>query len=267
MLARIVVDSATRPTNEQVDSFEEYLTYLWWNGQIHRDYVLSRFPVAAYVDVPRADSLKPRFFSAQARAGRSRVKDLFGSPPLWELLEPPTSRRARTWRSSSSLYLFTHALDVTSPVCAGDFGGVVPLYSLTIAENKRRELQIWAESYRNHDRVWLSSGELELSAYRELADPASQLSTAGRGLCRSIEKATRKPTYYYLLRYYAHRQAEATRPCPGCGGRWHVARPNPSAPSFAQFEFRCHRCRLVSHCGVSTEGERRAGIGDSKRRR
>jgi predicted nucleic acid-binding Zn ribbon protein len=267
MLARIVVKSVTRPTEEQVDAFEEYLAALWWNGQINRDYVFSRFPVTAYVTVPRPDSLKPRFSSAQAKAALSRLNDLFGALPVWELLERPLLRRARTWRSSSSLYLFTHAFDVTSPVCAEDFDGGVPLYSLPITDAERRDLQRWAETYRDHDRVWLSSGKLELAAYRELAAPTSEISTAGRSLCRSIERATQKPTYYFLMRYYAHRAAEAKRPCPACGGRWHVARPSPTAPAFAQFEFRCRPCRLVSHCGVSIGGNRLARIGDFERRR
>jgi predicted nucleic acid-binding Zn ribbon protein len=158
----------------------------------------------------------------------------------------------------------THAFTTTSALCAEDFDGTIPLYALPITGQHRQDTQSWTEHYRNHDRLWLSSGPLELSSYRELADPESALATEGRQLCKTIEKATRKPTYYYLVRYYARRLHEAERACPGCGGRWRVRRPNPKATEFARFEFRCRRCRLVSHRGVSTDDQRRARIGEFK---
>lgn len=262
MLVKLHFQRSVASTDEVVDKLEWYLAELWLNGQIHRGHLVSRLPVAAYVDVPRADALKSRFHSASGKKVLAELERAAGRRLTAESLETAPTGRARTWRSASSLYLFTHAFDTTSAVRAEDFEAIVPLFSLPISLQDRRDLQSWAEHHRDHDRLWLLSGRLELPAYRELADPRSMLAMGGKELCRIIEKATKKPTYYYLKRYYAHRHDEAQRACPGCGRAWSVRRTNPKATEFARFEFRCRRCRLVSHCGVSIDGARYARIGE-----
>jgi predicted nucleic acid-binding Zn ribbon protein len=101
-----------------------------------------------------------------------------------------------------------------------------------------------------------------MRVYRELDDPRSDLARWGREQCARIEKATGKPTYYYLMRYFSHRSGEESRPCPLCGRRWAVRSLDEPEGGFSNFFFRCERCRLVSGIGVSLEGARRARIGD-----
>jgi predicted nucleic acid-binding Zn ribbon protein len=262
MLARIVVPGVEQASEEQLDALEGYVVALWWNGQIHGDYLLSRAPLAAYVDIPRSDSLHTRLLSPRGKAELALLKERTGRAPVGELLESLPPKRYRSWRSASSLYLFTHAFDSTSAVCAGDFPGVIPLYSLPVSISTREALQSWAEDYREFDRLWFASEDLETMAYRRLADPASKLSVAGRKLCRTVERATGKPTYYFLMRYHARRHGEEERPCPGCGGRWSMGQQVGKTPRVDWFDFCCQRCRLVSHCGASIDGARLARIGD-----
>lgn len=267
MLARLLLESPpsrVRERRDLLDALEAYLAELWWNGQIHRDHLISRAPLAAYVDLPRQGALSVQFHSAGGKKALARFEAQYGVTVSWNLLESRPLRRHRSWRSASSLYLFTHAFDTHAPLCVDGLDDAAPLYLLPITERARMDLQWWASDYRDHDRMWLSSGRLEMRAYRELADPTSVLCSRGRDLCRMIEKATRKPTYFYLQRYYAHHKGEQERPCPGCGGHWAVPRSNLADTRFSRIEFRCRRCRLVSPCGVSEEGERRARIGERR---
>lgn len=210
MLARLLLESPpsrVRERRDLLDALEAYLAELWWNGQIHRDHLISRAPLAAYVDLPRQGALSVQFHSAGGKKALARFEAQYGVTVSWNLLESRPLRRHRSWRSASSLYLFTHAFDTHAPLCVDGLDDAAPLYLLPITERARMDLQGWASDYRDHDRMWLSSGRLEMRAYRELADPTSVLCSRGRDLCRMIEKATRKPTYFYLQRYYAHHKA------------------------------------------------------------
>jgi predicted nucleic acid-binding Zn ribbon protein len=124
----------------------------------------------------------------------------------------------------------------------------------------------WAGTYKDLDKVWLASGALEIPAYKQLADPKSDLSVTGRDLCARIEEATEKPTFYYLTRYLGCNDGEAMRPCPLCGGEWRLSDQNADMSPFHKFQFKCDSCRLVSRIADSYEDERRARIGEYKRR-
>ena len=176
-------------------------------------------------------------------------------------------KRFPAWRRSSSFYLFTHAFDDASPVCCGDSGEPIPVYLLPIPDQDRRDLFSWAGSYKHLDNIWLNSGALEIPAYKQLADPTSQLSVAGRELCASIEKATQKLTFYYLKRYWGRSDGEATRVCPLCGRKWRLSNQPADMSPLHKFQFKCDSCRLVSRIADSYDDERHARIGEYKRRK
>jgi len=100
-----------------------------------------------------------------------------------------------------------------------------------------------------------------------LADPASELAEEGRDLCRAIESATGVPTFYYLMRYWGRPKAEERRRCPGCGDAWRTERPREPPNRFWQFDFKCDRCRLVSHLGAANDGGRRVRVGEFDEKR
>ena len=138
---------------------------------------------------------------------------------------------------------------------------------LPVAFEHKEQLYFWQRSYYHHDNIWLGSGALEIGAYRQLADPASELAEHGRDLCREIETATGVPTFYYLMRYWGRLKGEEQRLCPGCGTAWRTERSREWPGRFWQFDFNCDRCRLVSHLGVSTDGGRHTRIGEFDEKR
>jgi hypothetical protein len=269
MIIAKIVFGRGRPTREvdHLDLAESYLASLLRNGQINEYLLSSSRSITAVVELPRPDALSAKYLSKVGRKELRRVRVAFRRPPSSSLITRPLRRRWPSWQSASALYLFTHAFDRQSPVCAFNLTDALPLYELPISGQLREDVRSWALSYRDLDRVWLGSGTLEMPAYRQLADPSSQLSSVGRDLCSKIGQATRRRTYYYLNRYYGRRRNDDARLCPGCGGEWRVSEQHRETTKFARFEFCCHRCRLVSHTASSPEGGRTARIGEFHPRR
>lgn len=252
---------------DPIDAVHAYLASLLKNGQIGDDYLVRELqpPIEAYVKIPRPDALKTRHLSPWGRRTFNVITEVFGTQPIVESIEAATSRRFPSWRSAKSLYLYTHWFDDGPPLHSPEFAAPIPLYLLPITAERREYIHGWAQSYRDHDRIWIGSGRLEIPAYKELVDPASDLSQKGREHCAEIEAAIGKPTFYYLMRYYGRREGETERPCPGCGRPWSVRR-RKAAHRFAEFEFTCRPCRLVSHSSVTEEDERHARIGEYRPR-
>ena len=208
-----------------------------------------------------------RHHSQWGRERLKRVIEEFACVPRWTILEDNVPKRLPSWRRSSSLYLFTHAFRDASPVCCGDSGAAIPLYLLPISQQAREDAYFWSNHYRDHDNVWLGSGTLEVLAYRETADPKSELSSEGRESCREIEAATGKPTFYYLQRYWGRTVGEEKRLCPLCGRKWRTSTKETDKTPFWEFTFRCMQCRLVSHVACSYDNERHAAIGEYPQKR
>jgi hypothetical protein len=262
-IAKIIFGVArSTPNVNYADLAESYLASLLRNGQISEYLLSSSRPITAVVELPRPDAIDARHLSKWGRKALRRVRHAFGQTPSNSMIGHPSRRRWPSWKSADSLYLFTHAFDRQSPVCAFNSTDPLPLYTLPISDRLREEVHSWALAYRDLDRVWLASGALEMAAYRQLADPSSLLSRTGRDLCAKIGRATRRRTYYYLTRYFGRRRNEEARRCPGCGGEWRANQHRPTTTEVARFEFCCHRCKLVSHVAPALGGSRIAAIGE-----
>ncbi|MGV3772714.1 MAG: DUF2310 family Zn-ribbon-containing protein [Verrucomicrobiales bacterium] len=219
----------------------------------------------AHVLLAGPNAHKRRYHSSWAKNDLEKVIEAFGRAPTWTMLDDQANKRTVTWKAAPFLYLFTHAFTHGSPVCRGDGKGAIPIYKLPITFEQKDAFFSWKGSYKDHDHIWLGCGPLEVHAYRQLAEPESELSQHGRRLCQSVEDATGTPTFYFLLRYWARLKGEANRECPGCGRDWKVQREFRKH-HFWEFDFKCENCRLVSHVGDSTDGGRKSSIGDFRNR-
>ncbi|MFK7821023.1 MAG: DUF2310 family Zn-ribbon-containing protein [Planctomycetaceae bacterium] len=240
-------------TLEKYDHIYRGYSSGWCGGSLHY-----------YVNAAQLDAIDPKHFGKYTSQAHDAVAKAFGAAAQVQHLEDATDDRQFTrWEDSSSLYLFFTAFRVTAPVTCGDSGDAIPSYQLPISDETREGLYFWASEYQANDRLWFASGALELPTYRQLADPTSELSQAGRDLCKSVEDATEKPTYYYMMRYHGRLSGEETRACPGCGDTWHVRDEDLQDEPFHNFHFRCETCRLVSSVASNCEeGEEHAEIGE-----
>lgn len=264
-LANVIFGARHRkePT-ELEDVADSYLASLLHSGQICGEYFLTwtRGRLNAHVLIAGPGASEPRHHSKYGKQELRKVSDAFGRKPAWTLLDDNAPKRSSSWRSTPFLYLFTHAFDWASPVCRGDGKPPIPVFMLPMSFEHKQSLYFWQRSYYHHDHVWLCSGALEIGAYRQMADPNSDLAEHGRELCREIETATGLPTFYYLTRYWGRPKGEDKRRCPGCGAEWRTNTQPEISGRFWHFDFKCDRCRLVSHFGVSTDGGRHVRIGE-----
>jgi len=242
----------------------DYLAAALHNGQICGEYFYAwrKGTLRAYVHLASPTALAPKHHAKWSSERLKKVTSVFGRKPSCAIIEDATPRAPSGWSTAPFLYLFTNAFDSAPPVSRGDTGAPVPSYLLPLSYEDREQLYFWQSNYASHDHLWLGSGALEIPAYRQLADPTSELSHHGRDLCRTIQKATGTATFYYLMRYWGRPEGEDKRACPGCGRRWRTQYPNTEQLPFWQFHFHCDRCRLVSHLGVSTDGGRHTRIGE-----
>ncbi len=257
----------SRDEKSRSDIAEDYLAKLLHNGQIYGDYLFApcKGKLVAYTHIARPGALAKKHHSQWGINSLLDVVKTFGQVPQCEIIQDHVPKRFASWEKSPFLFLFTHAFDETSPVCCGNTGLPIPLYLLPISDQTRDELYFWASRFREYDNVWFSSRILEIPAYKQTADPRSELSAEGRELCQDVEKATGKRTYYYLHRYWGRNVGEQDRVCPMCGRKWRTS--NKESEPFWKFSFRCVRCRLVSHCAVSYDDERHAVIGEYPKRK
>jgi predicted nucleic acid-binding Zn ribbon protein len=244
---------------ELEDIAENYIASLFHAGQLCGEYFLTWIggELTCQTLMSGLDADKLRYHSPWSKPKLKAVTKAFGRKPVWKICDDDAPQRNISW-SAPTLHLFTHAFDWKSPLRRGDTGVGVPVFLLPLDFQQKNDLIRWQSEYVLHDRLWLNSGSLEMSAYKELVNPKSELSVAGRELCAEIEKATSVPTYYFLMRFSAPEQGVDSRPCPGCGKAWGYLQPL-DAP-FHHWPFRCERCRLVSTIGVDVN-RRRAKIG------
>jgi predicted nucleic acid-binding Zn ribbon protein len=262
-----------KPSNNNKDDLrdiaEEYLSSLRKFGQIYGETVLAWAKNELYglVKLAGINAFLKKYHTKYSLDSLQKIKVAFSSEPTWKIIENTGSKNAIHWQKARFFYLLTHAFDDTSPLCSGETGHPIPLYLLPIEDLERKRAYFWAESYRHLDNIWLTSGELEIPAYKQLVEPNSGLSKEGRILCETIEKRINIPTYYFLNRYWERRTDEENRACPNCGKNWRIKEDYLSTKGFHDFVFRCESCRLVSHLGNSFEDERKARIGEYKRNR
>ena len=249
---------------------EQYLSSLLHNGQICDGHLIgtSQGSLIAYLHLAGAAGRSLKHHSKYGRDHLAKITEYFGQSPRWVRLDDDAPRTDATWKDAPFLYVFTHMFDWESPLRRGDNGLAVPLYLLPGKHEDREEIYFWQSSYHDHDSIWIGTGALEIPAYKQLADPASELSQNGIDICKMVEKATKVPTYYYLMRYWGRRKDEEDRACPGCGRAWRTKHASNRSDQFRfwHFEFQCHPCRLVSHLADADEDERHAFVGEYKKK-
>ncbi len=238
-----------RRSPEDLDSIGGLLIALIRNGQIEdRHLVVTpvRGGYRATIGVPEADSLRTsRHNSWVRKALRALDKGGLALGKITHVGEEPDSTPPCTCRKPPSLIMATDMFSTESPFSCGKCGGLVPLYRLPFTDESKtyEDVCFWARDYRAFDTLWIASGSGERLACRELSRPDSELSRGGREICRTIEEKRGTPTYYALQRYYGRSLAAERRlRCPECGKAWLV-----DPPWLGYYDFRCARCRLVSH--------------------
>lgn len=229
------------------DIAERYLSALRMNGQICG----SEWPLyidgsrcSAFVNTPEANSLDEAHASKFVLAAASNAlengvsisqqlrKDSLDGAPLCNC------------QKKYGYILFTTYVSLESPIRCVTCFGTIPLYRLPmLPSGEFYEVICWQSDYQSCDSLQMNCNVLERAATDELSSLRSNLSKAGRSICRKLEQLTGKPFYYYLYRGEGRSaKLEQQRRCPGCNDRWYM-----DNELHERFSFRCDRCRLLSN--------------------
>jgi hypothetical protein len=239
----------SRAAQERTEEFAQLLY-----GALNRGGQCTGTPVLSWekgrltmrLPTPGPDALERQHLTREA------AELIAGGKRRWKIgwRAPAPQKRPADWGREKALFLFTHAFDDASPICGGKRGDAIPLYRLPLSDGLRQELGAWAHEYRLFDELWLASDALERQAYLQLSSVTSSLNRRGRRLAVEVATATRRPTWYFLHRYYAKERGEESRRCPVCGKKWRVEPTERPFHGLGGFEFRCQRCMLLSVHGV-----------------
>ena len=272
-----------RPANVEQDEFEDlvhtYMAMLLHNWQILHDYNLAWLDgqLQCYSSLPCRDSVGGAYSSRSVEQALEKLRIIGAQMPEWELLDNGSDEELKQWQTDTSFVLYSHFLDKSSPLMCMSAKCPVAICRTSLSEELREDLFRWTGEYRAIDKLWMSSGELEIAAYTQMCEIDSALSQGGRQLCSLIEKATEVRTFYYQYRNWGRlsnaRNSEDVWPelrvCPGCGADWKrraLQPPGLRSRNFFDFAFKCDDCRLVSNEATDVDDAERAQYGEWKAR-
>ena len=222
----------------------DYLSCLYKNGQILKDYLLVKNvdSYIAFVTIPGGDALDDAYNNIYVSKYLAEIKNKFeiSTDTIGENLN--TDKSSECAEKPEWYMLYTDWADEESPVVCGRCGKSVPLYKFPhiSGEQEHHGVLGWKEIYRDLDSVWLYCLS-DRFTYRQMNNIDSQLSKIGRELCREFETATGIPFYYYL--FYADNLSGTRKTptrCPVCDGDWKLT----GEKTF--IDYKCDKCRLVA---------------------
>lgn len=223
------------------DEQDWYFSALSKNGQIlinscNSIYMESKF--VTYFLAPEMDSIDAKNNNKYVSEFYAKFLELCRRKPSISIIGKSSDYELPCNCKSPSWYmLYTDYMTHESPIVCGDCGSTVPLYKLPkiLGEDEYFKVLGWQKAYQACDRLFME-GIGERGAYQRLSKPTSDLSVLGREICEAFEKATGKPFYYYLFRYYSSHKLS----CSICGSEWKLG----DGESLF-IDYRCDKCRLV----------------------
>jgi predicted nucleic acid-binding Zn ribbon protein len=130
-----------------------------------------------------------------------------------------------------------------SPVICGSCEKGVPLFLLPdLYDFGFYPLTSWQSAYQGCVLLDLNCGTGEKWAMKQQCDPRSGLSKQGREVAAKIMAETGVKTYYFLSNFSKRSKIkDRTRPCPSCGGAWHLEKE-----IHGYVRHKCDTCLLMS---------------------
>jgi predicted nucleic acid-binding Zn ribbon protein len=130
-----------------------------------------------------------------------------------------------------------------SPIICGSCDKSVPIFRMPkLHDFGYWTLTCWQSAFMACVMLDLNCGTGEKWAIRQQCDYDSGLSKQGREVAAKITETTGVKTYYFLANYSKRsRKQDIARPCPSCGGEWHLEQP-----IHHYFRHKCDKCLLMS---------------------
>jgi predicted nucleic acid-binding Zn ribbon protein len=130
-----------------------------------------------------------------------------------------------------------------SPIRCGSCEKWVPLFKIPkLHDDRIWDIRGWVSTYQACVRLDLNCGTGEKWAIKQMSEFDSGLSKQGRKVAAKLTEVSGVKTYYFLTNVAKRkRDIDINRPCPSCGGEWHL-----EEEKFGYFRHQCDKCLLMS---------------------
>ncbi|HLD35982.1 MAG TPA: DUF2310 family Zn-ribbon-containing protein [Planctomycetota bacterium] len=246
----------TAKLDEQLNTLNSLLGSWRNNGQILGNQftiVKRKCSYAVFVNIPEKISLSPQLDSKYAAKCRKNLCSTGLSKPSIKILGKDSECSKTCLCKKHSFYiLFTTYISFESPLRCGDCFGVIPLYRIPKTyDDEYNDIIIWQSDYQSCDSLQMHCTVGEKFGINQISKLDSALTKVGMKVCKSIQKATKKKTYYYLYKGIGKSyRSEISRKCPSCNGNWYQKESIHDI-----FYFLCKKCGLLSNIAWNIKSE------------
>jgi len=242
-----IIADTSYPVAEQ--AIRNYLETLIFNGQIlGREFptYLQQDAFISRIILPETAALASHHHSASAKQALMALGDAgLAFPKLSVLGEDLMSNHTDPCQAPAALILYCRFGLMNSVLYCAEHFAPVPLYRfLPTSGPDHQDLIRWQLQFQALDEIQMQEQRvLPKVAENSLQQLHSTLNRQGRKFAAKIARQQQVPVYFALYSGSSdHCDAEADKPCPGCGKAWRLAE------SLHQlFDFQCQQCQLVSN--------------------
>jgi predicted nucleic acid-binding Zn ribbon protein len=189
------------------------------------------------------EALDQKYFSKYVNESISALEELCANKLKIKYLGHVEDEPSSACGCKNHAYFVLYHHGNFSPISCGSCQKFVPLFKLPkLFDTRVWDILAWENTYKAIKILDLNCGTGERWAIKQQCDFDSGLSKQGLDLAKKITEASGILTYYFLANFKKiPKQKDINRPCPSCGGGWHLEKE-----IFGYFRYKCDKCLLMS---------------------
>jgi predicted nucleic acid-binding Zn ribbon protein len=232
--------------NELWHAFNQLLGSLRHNGQLigreMRPYK-SGSRIHAAIFTATEDALNRKYYNKYVKNDIALLEKLCGNKIEIKYLGITEEELDSICKCKKHPYFVLRYYNQFSPILCGGCSKAVPLYQIPkLYDFGYWNITGWQSNYMACVVLDVNCTVGEKWAIKQQCNVDSELSRQGRIVAKSIYKAMKIKTYYYLSNFSNRSKAkDIVRPCPGCGGKWLLKQE-----IHGYIWFKCNKCLLMS---------------------
>ncbi len=232
--------------NELWHAFYDFLGYLRHNGQLIGRYMhpyAKDGSISATFPTATEDALDEKYHNKYVIDGIRKLENLCGQKLKIEWVGSGEDQETSICNCTKHKYFLLYYYKDYSPILCGSCEKQVPLFQMPkLHDFGYWNLTNWLNAYEGCVLIDLNCGTGERWAIKQQCDFDSGLSVQGRAVAAKITEATGVKTYYFLSNFSKRSKTkDRNRPCPSCGGDWHLAEE-----IHGYVRHKCDKCLLMS---------------------
>jgi predicted nucleic acid-binding Zn ribbon protein len=197
----------------------------------------------AVVTTVSEEAMNPKYYNKYVKKHIEDLEAFCGNPLEIKFSGFREGEETGFCKCTEHAHFVLHYHNDFSPIICGSCEKAYPLFKLPQLEDfSYWRTMAWMSTYQACVLLDLNCGTGEKWAIRQQSDPNSGLSKQGREVTAKIRTETGVKTYYFIANYAKRSRAkDMARPCPSCGGAWHL-----EIEIHRYFHFKCDNCLLMS---------------------